>query len=149
MNAFLFEWVDSHFFEDFFKKPLYSQILDFAKNSKTLSKDDSSKLKLLFIQKPARPYSPLSGPNATFPAHFPLSYAHVQKQKPAKGRPAPVPPIRPPETFKSIDIVEVSAAAIAEQLTLIGTHGSSTISTYSSFLCVRSTLRLIRAPSWW
>lgn len=57
MNAFLFEWVDSHFFEDFFKKPLYSQILDFAKNSKTLSKDDSSKLKLLFIQKPARPYS--------------------------------------------------------------------------------------------
>lgn len=93
LNAFLFEWVDSHFFEDFFKKPLYSQILDFAKNSKTLSKDDSSKLKLLFIQKP--------------------------KQKPAKGRPAPVPPIRPPETFKSIDIVEVSAAAIAEQLTLI------------------------------
>jgi hypothetical protein len=37
------------------------------------------------------------------------------------GRPVPVPPIKPPEALKAIDVVEVSAAAIAEQITLIGT----------------------------
>jgi hypothetical protein len=117
MNAFLFEWVEVHFFEDFFKKPLYNQILDFAKNSKAISSADSSKLKLLFLQKPVRVLSCLSSP----PTHHSFLNRNEQKQKQKKTSSRPVPA---PLVSRSIDIVEVSAAAIAEQLTLIGSSFS-------------------------
>ncbi|KAL6050446.1 hypothetical protein QOT17_019828 [Balamuthia mandrillaris] len=51
--AFIFDWVETYFFTDFYKKPAYSRLLNFAKANTLMTHEDRQKLKLTFIHKPA------------------------------------------------------------------------------------------------